>query len=84
MGLEVALLESDPERGVQILGRTNKPDLVSLIRDHLIDRLDCNEPSRDPLGLRVVPGPGSEASAENEPAVESGIKPDRPSPTNHT
>ena len=57
MGLEVALLESDPDRGVQILGRTTNPELIQQLRAHLINRLDLIEP---PQALRAVSDPDTD------------------------
>ena len=69
MGLEVALLESDPDRGVRILGRTTELVLVEAVRDHLIDRLGSNGPKRK---LSVVPNPGVDAGSEIETSVDPG------------
>lgn len=40
MTTEVALIESDQNQGVRLLGRTSAPEVIGLVRDHLINRLD--------------------------------------------
>ena len=40
MTTEVALIESDQNQGVRLLGRTSTPEVIELVRDHLIGRLD--------------------------------------------
>ena len=55
MRLEVTLIESDPDIGIRVLGRTTDETLVALVRDHLINRL--NQPGGEPGApkLTVVP-----------------------------
>ena len=56
MRLEVALMQSDPDRGVRILGRTTDATLVEAVRGHLIERL--NQPpqnQQESSALQLVP-----------------------------
>jgi hypothetical protein len=72
MKLEVALMQSDPDRGVRILGRTTDATLVAAVRGHLIERL--NQPSQDqpePSGLKLVPRLDSDGSPDQVPGAWS-------------
>jgi hypothetical protein len=72
MGLEVALLQSDPDRGIRILGRTTDAGLVGLVRGHLIERL--NQPpqdQQDPPTLTVVPRIDPDESPDRDPETRS-------------
>jgi hypothetical protein len=68
MGLEVALMQSDPDRGVRILGRTTDATLVAAVRGHLIERL--NQPpenQQEPAALRLVPRLDPDGSLDRDP-----------------
>jgi hypothetical protein len=68
MRLEVALLESDPDRGVRILGRTTDATLVASVRGHLIGRL--NQPpenQQEPTALTLVPRLDPDGSLDRDP-----------------
>jgi len=74
MRLEVALLESDTDRGVRILGRTTDATLVASVRGHLIERL--NQPpenQQEPAALTLVPRLDPDGSldrdTENRPSA---------------
>jgi hypothetical protein len=72
MRLEVALMQSDPDRGVRILGRTTDATLVAAVRGHLIERL--NQPSHDqqePPALNLVPRLDSDGSPDQDPGAWS-------------
>jgi hypothetical protein len=72
MGLEVALLESDPDRGVRILGRTTDATLVASVRGHLIERF--NQPpenQQEPAALRLVPRLDPDGSPDRDPETRS-------------
>ena len=53
MTTEVALIESDQNQGVRLLGRTSAPEVIGLVRDHLINRLD-SESAEKPATPRVI------------------------------
>ena len=53
MTTEVALIESDQNQGVRLLGRTSAPEVIGLVRDHLINRLD-SESVEKPAPHRVI------------------------------
>jgi hypothetical protein len=68
MRLEVALLESDPDRGIRILGRTTDAALVASVRGHLIERL--NQPpenQQEPAAFRLVPRRDPDGSLDRDP-----------------
>ena len=72
MGLEVALMQSDPDRGVRILGRTTDATLVAAVRGHLIERL--NQPSenqQEPPALQLVPSLDADKSPDRDPETQS-------------
>ncbi|MCH7869260.1 MAG: hypothetical protein IH881_16320 [Myxococcales bacterium] len=53
MTTEVALIESDQNQGVRLLGRTSAPEVIGLVRDHLINRLD-SESAEKPATPGVI------------------------------
>jgi len=66
--LEVALIESDPDRGVRILGRTTDATLVASVRSHLIERL--NQPpenQQESTALTLVPQLDPDGSLDRDP-----------------
>ncbi len=70
MRLEVALLQSDPDRGVRILGRTTDAALVASVRGHLIEML--NQPpqdERDSSALTLVRGLDPDRSTNRDPGA---------------
>ena len=70
MRLEVALLESGPDRGVRILGRTTDAALVAAVRGHLIERL--NQPpqnQQEPSALQLVPRLAPDGSPDRDPGA---------------
>ena len=69
MALEVALLESDPDRGVRIMGRTTDETLVALVREHLIERLDQPQNQQELSALTLVPRPESDGSSDSDPGT---------------
>jgi hypothetical protein len=72
MRLEVALLESDPDRGVRILGRTTNATLVAAVRGHLIERLDQPpENQQEPAALTLVPRLDADKSPDRDPETRS-------------
>ena len=67
MTVEIALLEwGDRSGGIRLLGRSTAPDLVELVRHHLVSELQSERPPRavGPL-LRVV-DTGSDAGSEGD------------------
>jgi hypothetical protein len=72
MGLEVALLESDPDRGVRILGRTTDATLVASVRGHLIERLNQPpESQQEPAALRLVSRLDPDGGLDRDPETQS-------------
>ncbi len=72
MRLEVALIESDPDHGVRILGRTTDATLVASVRGHLVERL--NQPpenQQEPSALRLVPRLDPDGSPDRDPEDRS-------------
>ena len=70
MRLEVALIESDPDRGVRILGRTTDATLVASVRGHLIERLNqLPQDERDSSALTLVPGLDPDRSPDRDPGT---------------
>ena len=68
MRLEVALLESDPDRGVRILGRTTDAALVASVRGHLIERINQPpESQQEPAAVRLVPRLDPDGSLNRDP-----------------
>ncbi len=66
--LEVALIESDPDRGVRILGRTTDAALVASVRGHLVERL--NQPpenQQESTALTLVPRLDPDGSLDRDP-----------------
>ena len=66
MRLEVTLIESDPESGVRILGRTTDETLVALVREHLIERLDQPKNQQEPSALQLVPRLDPDGSPDSD------------------
>jgi len=64
MHVEVALIETDPRRGVRILGRSADPKLVQSVRAHLVDRLQEDPEPTMAVFRPVWPHPSSEGDAE--------------------
>ena len=55
MQLEVALLGwSESHGGVRMLGRSADAEVIRLVREHLIRRLEANEAAGSPPALRLV------------------------------
>ena len=70
MRLEVALMQSDPDRGVRILGRTTDAALVAAVRGHLIERL--NQPpqnQQESSALQLVPRLDPDGSPDRDPGT---------------
>ena len=54
--LEVVLLETDPDHGgVRVSGRTADPEIIELVRDFLIARLNSTSSSTGSPELALVP-----------------------------
>lgn len=72
MTTEVALIESDRNRGVRLLGRTSAPEIIGLVREHLIDELDA-ESEEKPAQLRLV-SEHEESATDREPKTHGQRK----------
>ena len=68
MTTQVALIESDLSRGVRLLGRTSAPEIIGLVREHLIDQLDSESEEK--------PAPPGIGSDREKPGADRERRPD--------
>ena len=68
----VAMTESDRNRGVRLLGRSSAPEIIGLVREHLIDELDSTSKEK-PARLRLV-SDHEESATDREPKTPESRK----------
>ncbi len=66
MTIEVALIQTDSDRGVKLLGRSGDADLVEIVRDRLGAELETAGTGDAPVLRIVTPLPGSEGTSSRE------------------
>jgi len=66
MTIEVALIQTDPDRRVKLLGRSGDADLVEIVRDRLGAELETAGTGGAPVLRIVTPLPGSEGTSSRE------------------
>ena len=71
MTIEVALIQTDPNWGVKILGRCRDPELVEVVREQLVTELNTQEIPSSPL-LRIVNPEPDRDSLESDGGHDDG------------